>query len=373
MTAVQSIIVTWLATAAGGAEKSSFELCRTIRRRYQIDVILIIWHYGDVFDLTNDERSEVSVVHCHTADEYRRCLTTALSDAARSAVLFSNHRTYAIDLQLAEKCGVPSAVIFRQTPMVDEAFRTLPSPESSELEYRSGKQLDWGALGNAAALVGVSKFGARGIAGFAEQRRGIVHIYNGLRMPGEIPEIAPRPVRRFLIVARLIDWKAIDFGIEAFARLCARYPDAQLQIAGDGEDQARLHKISEQLQVGENVEFLGFVNDIRSVYLANDCLVHLSGIESFGRVVVEASLCGLPVVVPQSAGTGELVINGHTGLTFTPNDLSDCVRALEQAYHLNENDYVRLAAAGQQRAITIFNPERLAEEYVGLANSILRR
>ena len=361
-----------MATAYGGAEKSSVELCRTIRQRYQLDVVLVIWHYGEDFDFA-DGHGEITVVRCHTADEYRRHVTDALSGNPGSTVVFSNHRTYAIDLRLAEHGSVPCAVIFRQTPMSDEPLRTLPSAESTELVYRRGNELDWGALQNAAALVGVSNFGVHGIEQFAKQHRCVARIYNGLRIPGERPAITARTVRRFLMVARLIDWKAVNFGIEAFARLARDYPDIRLQVAGDGPEAARLHQLADQLQISNRVEFLGFVNDIRWVYLNNDCLLHPCGIESFGRVVVEASLCGLPTVVTQSGGTGELVINEHTGLTFRPNDLTDCVRAMDCAYHLSESDFARLASGAQQRAEAMFNPERLAQEYVELANSMLDR
>jgi len=372
VSALRRIVVTWMATAYGGAEKSSLELCRTIRQRFQVEVTLVMWHYGEDGKFTLDVQ-QPNVVHCFNIDEYRQCLAAALSVDALSTVMFSNHRTYQLDLELAEQSGVPTAVIFRQTPIADEALRTLASPVSAELTYLHGDELDWDSLHRAAALVGISNFGARGIARFAEQHRGVVRIYNGLQMPGEIGRVTARDVRRFLIVARLINWKAVDFGIEAFTRLSCQYPDVRLQIAGDGEEAARLRQLTQRLQASAKVEFLGFVSDIRSVYLDNDCLLHLSGIESFGRVVVEAALCGLAVVVPQSAGTGEVVINEHTGLTFAPSDLSDCVRAMERAYHLSENDYLRLASAARQRALAMFNLERLAEEYVGLANSMLHQ
>ena len=361
-----------MTTAYGGAEKSSVELCRTIRQRYQLDVVLIVWHYGEGFDFA-DDHGEITIVHCHTADEYRRHVTGALSGNPGSTVVFSNHRTYAIDLRLARQAEVPCGVIFRQTPMSEESLRSLPSAESTELVYRRGHELDWLALQHAAALVGISNFGVHGIEQFAPEHSRVARIYNGLQMPGERPPVTARDVRRFLIVARLIDWKAVDFGIQAFARLASQYPDTRLQIAGNGPEATRLHQLADRLQIADKVDFLGFVNDIRSVYVNNDCLLHPCGIESFGRVVVEASLCGLPVVVTQSAGTAELVINEHTGLTFRRSDLTDCVRALERAYHLSECDYVRLASGAQQRGLAMFNPERLAQEYVGLANSMLDR
>ncbi|MGE0129556.1 MAG: glycosyltransferase family 4 protein [Blastocatellales bacterium] len=375
MNALKRIVVTWLATARGGAEKSSLELCQTIRRRYQAEVTLVLWHYGEAFDFSAFMQSDGGeVINCYDGDEYRRRLAEALAVNPASTALLSNHRTYQNDLHLADQRGVKCATLFRQTPMDDEALRTLPSPTASELAYRRGAELDWGAMRRAVALIGLSDFSVRELTRFAPQHPRIVRIYNGPNMPGSPGEnaaITPRPLRRFLIVSRLIGWKAVDFGITAFSHLLRRYPDVRLQIAGDGEEELRLRQLVDQLGLREQVEFLGFKEDIQQVYQANDCLLHLSGMESFGRVVIEATACGLPAVVPQSAGTGELIINEHTGLTFRPHDLADCVRAMECAYHLSGADYVRLGSTARRRAQALFNPDRLAEEYVGLANSML--
>ena len=46
---------------------------------------------------------------------------------------------------------------------------------------------------------------------------------------------------------------------------------------------------------------------------------------------------------------------------------------MDCAYHLSESDFARLASGAQQRAEAMFNPERLAQEYVELANSMLDR
>lgn len=369
MKALKRIVITWLATARGGAEKSSLELCQTLRQRYQVEVVLVLWHYGAPLDL--GPAPPDTVRNCYDVAQYREQVAAALAIEPAATVLFSNHRTYQIDLALAARLGVKSGVLFRESPLLDEALRTLPSPASSQLVFRRGGELDWPLLGRAAALVGVSGFGTRQLARFAPQHPQLVRIYNGLRPSAAPSQITPRPVRRFLIVSRLIGWKAIDFGIMAFAALRRRYPTVHLQIAGEGDELPRLQNLVDQLELHAHIEFLGFQQDINRVYQANDCLLHVSTIESFGRVIIEANWRGLPAIVPQCAGTGELVINNHTGLTFQPRDLADCLRALEAAYHLDDAGYVRLGRTAQQRAQALFNLDRAVEDYLGLANTIL--
>jgi glycosyltransferase involved in cell wall biosynthesis len=372
MSALKRIVLTWLATARGGAEKSSFELCQTIRRRYQVEVTLVLWHYGAAFDfgaLTEGGAGEV--IHCYDGEAYRRRLDGILAVDPGSTALFSNHRAYLVDLHLARRRGVKLAALFRETPLAQEALRALPSPTSSELVYQRGGELDWAALGRADALIGVSDFGVDGIARFAPRGARVVRIYNGPSLPDALFPIEPRAARRFLMVSRLIGWKAVDFGIRAFDRFRRRNPGVSLQIAGDGEEEAALRRLARRHGLDGLVEFLGFQEDIRRVYQANDCLLHVSGIESFGRVIIEAAACGLPAVVPQCGGPGELVVNGHTGFTFRPGDESDCLQALERAYRLGDAEYARVGSTARGRAQTFFNSDRMAEEYVGLANSML--
>jgi glycosyltransferase involved in cell wall biosynthesis len=372
MKVLKRVVVSWLATARGGAEQSSVELCRALHDRYGVEVVLVFWHYGPKIAIPGlDGGSGVQVMHCHSAADYRKHLAAALRRVPHSTVLLSNHRTYQVDLHLARKRAVKCAVLFRQTPLRTEAFRTLPTHSASELVCLSGNELDWQTLNGAEALVGISDFGVRNLASFAPHHPHIVRIYNGVQVAGHPGPVTPRPVRRFLVVSRLLEWKAIDFAIDAFGLLRRSRRDVRLQIAGEGEIESCLRDVVNRLGLAQCVEFLGFREDIRAVYKDNDCLLHGCANESFGRVVVEASACGLPAVVAQSAGTGEVVVNGHTGLTFRPGDLADCSRALRCAYDLTPDTYQRLARTAQQRAATLFHPHRAVEEYFGLGNAML--
>lgn len=373
MRRLRRIVFTWMATARGGAEKSSLELCRAIRHRYRLEVVLIAWHYGATregggyLDAAPNE-----ALDCFDAAHYRALLAESLAADPDATVLISNHRTYQIDLCVAAAAGVPACVLFRESPFAEEVLRTLPDANATKLVYCHGGELGWPQLSKAAALIGISDFGARQLARFAAPGARIVRIYNGPAAPCADADLEPlRPVRRFVTASRLINWKVIDFGITAFARLCAARTDVHLQIAGDGPEETHLRRLVTRLELDERVEFLGYRADMARVYQANDCLLHLSAIESFGRVIIEANHCGLPAIVPQSAGAGELVVNGHTGLTFRPGDLDDCVRALTEACGWRAAQRAQFGQAARTRAQALFNLDRVVEEYVGLANGVL--
>ncbi|MFN0123925.1 MAG: glycosyltransferase family 4 protein [Blastocatellia bacterium] len=366
---LRRIVITWMATARGGAEQSSLDLCAALARRYQLDVTLLLWRHNTEFPITDSADFQLRV--CAGGESYRRTLAGLLTDEPGHTALFSNHRAFQIDLPLAAQAGVPCGVIFRESPLPEEALRTIAAPDASALVYRRGPELDWARLAQAAALIGVSDFCARQIRQYAPAHTAVIRIYNGIAgTPPLAPPPAP-PCRRFVIVSRLIGWKAVDFGIAAFARLWRRYPDARLQIAGEGEEEPRLRGLAAGLLPEGVVSFLGFRTGIDSVFAGNDFLLHLSPIESFGRVIAEAGLHGLPAIAPQSAGAGELIIDGHTGLTFRPGDADDCLRILASACEMSADIHQQLAQNAARRARALFNLDRAVEEYAGLASAML--
>ena len=77
---------------------------------------------------------------------------------------------------------------------------------------------------------------------------------------------------------------------------------------------------------------MGFQKDISKVMNGFDVLIHASvRPEPFGRVILEAFACEIPVVAAAAGGVLELVRDGETGLLFKPGDvlaMADQVRKI---------------------------------------------
>lgn len=142
--------------------------------------------------------------------------------------------------------------------------------------------------------------------------------------PGSTP-ISKRP-RRILFVGRLVEKKGAAYLIRAFSALRARYPDAELTIAGDGPLRADLECLA--LQLGVPVTFLGTVphDEVkqlldRSRVLCLPSVVAASGdAEGFGMVLLEAQACGVPVVSSALGGSTEGLLHGRSGFRFAEGD-----------------------------------------------------
>ena len=154
----------------------------------------------------------------------------------------------------------------------------------------------------------------------------------------------------------------VDTLIEAFARLVFRSDAAtglRLEIAGDGPERGALEALCRRLGVAERVRFLGFVahSEVPALLRRMDIFVALSHEESFGVAVVEASACGLPVVVSDAEGLSEVVQNGVTGCVVPRGDAEQAANALH-AIVTSPDLGRRLGAAGRTRVLERYSWDR---------------
>lgn len=131
--------------------------------------------------------------------------------------------------------------------------------------------------------------------------------------------------------SRLSPWKGQHILLEALTR-CS--PEVTAIFVGDAlfGEQAyveQLYQMVVDLNLEERVRFLGFRADVVPLMAACDLVAHTSTApEPFGRVIVEAMLCGKPVVAAAAGGAMELVEPGITGWLVAPGDVEALARAI---------------------------------------------
>lgn len=128
--------------------------------------------------------------------------------------------------------------------------------------------------------------------------------------------------------ARLTAQKGVGLLLEAAARLLDEGLPVRLAIAGEGELRQGLERTAESLGIGEQVDFLGFVEDIKSFYASIDILALPSLFEGFGYVIVEAGRMGKPCVAFATSSNPEVVKHEATGLLAAPGDPADLAAML---------------------------------------------
>jgi glycosyltransferase involved in cell wall biosynthesis len=146
-------------------------------------------------------------------------------------------------------------------------------------------------------------------------------------------------------------------GIDVVLRAVAAVPDCHLAVVGapnvaGAEFGAGLERLGAAL-LGDRVRFTGARADVPDVLRAVDVLVNASQAEPFGRTVLEAQACGVPVIGTRSGGIPEFVRDGESGLLVPPGDVDALAAALRR---LLDSSPLRDAV----RAGGLANAERLA-------------
>ena len=95
---------------------------------------------------------------------------------------------------------------------------------------------------------------------------------------------------------------------------------------GERDYEQSLHELCVQSGLDEQVEFIGFVQDPSAALRELRVFVHASPVpEPFGQVIVEAMAAGIPAVVTDAGGAGEIVRDGEEILArlAAPGDVGE--------------------------------------------------
>lgn len=120
----------------------------------------------------------------------------------------------------------------------------------------------------------------------------------------------------FCTVARLAKEKNIDFLLRALSiRKREQGADFKLAIAGEGPYKPQLIKLAEELDIREEILFIGKVpNDqVKNYCKAADLFLFASQSETQGIVLLESMAVGTPVLAVKASGVCDVVVNGKNG------------------------------------------------------------
>jgi phosphatidylinositol alpha-1,6-mannosyltransferase len=197
-------------------------------------------------------------------------------------------------------------------------------PAARQLLRRIGRDVD--------ALTYLGDYTKTRLAGalgpYAER---LVHLPPGVDTDVFRPGLDPAPVREryglgerpvVVCISRLVARKGQDTLIRALPAVRRKVPEAALLLVGEGPYRHRLERLADECGVRAHVVFAGRARGVElpAHYAAGDvyampCRTRRGGldVEGLGIVFLEASACGLPVVVGRSGGAPAAVRDGETG------------------------------------------------------------
>jgi glycosyltransferase involved in cell wall biosynthesis len=140
------------------------------------------------------------------------------------------------------------------------------------------------------------------------------------------------PEKSFLVgsVGRLDPVKNYPMLLRAFARLPRGSREPHLVFVGDGPCRRELEKMAEEMGIAARVTFLGRQYRVHEIMPLLDVFVLSSITEGTSVALLEAQACGVPAVVTDVGGNGNIIRHGESGFLCGVNDDSVMAGALER-------------------------------------------
>jgi L-malate glycosyltransferase len=147
--------------------------------------------------------------------------------------------------------------------------------------------------------------------------------------------ICPNGEKLIVHTSNFREVKRIDDVVMIFHKLRQLLP-SRLLLVGDGPERARIEKLCRQLDMYEDVRFLGKLDAIEEVLSVADLFLMPSESESFGLAALEAMACEVPIITSNAGGLPELNVQGVTGFMSDVGDVDDMVK---NALHILHEDH----------------------------------
>jgi len=159
--------------------------------------------------------------------------------------------------------------------------------------------------------------------------------------------ICPNGERLIVHTSNFRKVKRVDDVLKVFNLIAAKMP-AKLLLVGDGPERPHIENLGRELEITEDVRFLGKLDAVEEVLSVADLFIMPSERESFGLAALEAMACEVPVVSTNAGGIPELNIHGETGCI---TEIGDVEAMAEHALMvLDEQNLPRFKAAALARA-----------------------
>ena len=139
----------------------------------------------------------------------------------------------------------------------------------------------------------------------------------------------------FITLGRLIVRKGTYDLIYAFKKLKIDYPNIRLDIYGDGPEKIQIQNILITENLQEQIQIHGNVADAWQYIYNSNCFVFPSHYEGFSGALVEAMMCGIPIIASDIPMNMEAVESENTALVFNVKSIDDlylCMKKMIQRY-----------------------------------------
>lgn len=177
--------------------------------------------------------------------------------------------------------------------------------------------------------------------------------------------------KRVIAVGRLDYQKGFDRLIRAWELVWQtnKYGDWRLDIFGQGEWQDMLQQMIDRAGLQRTIHINRPTTSIGDEYARSSLLVMTSNYEGFGMVLVEAMVCGVPVVAFNcKCGPRDIVSDGINGLLVKNDDIVGLAKAMMKI--MDDEQYRRQLSENTKIVADTYSEEVVMAKWVKLFTSL---
>ncbi|MEN8247586.1 MAG: N-acetyl-alpha-D-glucosaminyl L-malate synthase BshA [Bacteroidota bacterium] len=180
--------------------------------------------------------------------------------------------------------------------------------------------------------------------------------------------ICPNGERLIVHTSNFRKVKRVDDVLKIYKKITEKMP-AKLLLVGDGPERQNIEHLSRDLDITEDVRFLGKLDAVEEILSVADLFLMPSEKESFGLAALEAMACEVPVVSTDAGGIPELNIHGETGCVATIGDVDSM--AEHSIMVLQDENLPKFKAAALERAKK-YDQSMIVPQYEAFYEEVLK-
>lgn len=176
----------------------------------------------------------------------------------------------------------------------------------------------------------------------------------------------------FLFIGRLIEDKGIFEFLEATNMFKFKNMNIKFQIIGEIDNEyLNKKKITINFLKNYDVEYLGFVNNIKKYIENADCIVLPSYREGLPKSLIEACAVGRPIIATDVPGCRSVVQNNYNGLLCKVKNSEDLFIKMEQMYNYTFDSKLVFSLNSRKLAEKKFDTNNIIKEYNVIIKKII--
>lgn len=173
--------------------------------------------------------------------------------------------------------------------------------------------------------------------------------------------ICPNDEKVVVHVSNFREVKRVPEVVSVFHKILQGGIEAKLLLVGDGPDRQKAERRCRELDIIDEVRFLGKQENVEEILSIADLFLIPSGSETFGLAALEAMSCSVPVISSNIGGLPEVNIHGETGYLCDLDDV-ECMADYAVSILSDKKLHKELSGNARKRAEE-FEMAKIVNEY----------